>query len=83
MKNKLSKHVNECSFKIDILKNLTSNEIRNSKRNGKAKDFGANFYIFLLENKLETYSEVMTAIKASFLKETVKDKMNSLFSNKT
>jgi hypothetical protein len=80
LKNKLSKPVIKGSyFKIDIV----NDHVRKSKRNRKAKDFGVDFYTFLLQNKPKTYNEAMTSFEASFLKEDVKDEMDSLISNKT
>ena len=68
MKNKVSKPINESySSKIDIVDNYASMEIRKSKGNRRAKDFGAIFYIFFLENEPTTYSEAITSIGVFFL----------------
>ena len=59
------------------------NEHRRSKRKRKAKDFGLDFYYFLLENDYVTYGEAMRSIDASFWKEAISNEMNSLKENKT
>nr|KYP58848.1 Retrovirus-related Pol polyprotein from transposon TNT 1-94 [Cajanus cajan] len=85
LKNKLSKPIYDTSSSV-----LPSSSIVNknfepgiSKRIIKAKDFGPEFYSFLLENDPKTYSEAMRSVAAPFWKEIINDEINSLKINKT
>ena len=91
MKNKLSRPIGECfGSNLDICGDNSSNAINNepiklrrSKRSRKARDFGDDFYTFLLEDDPKTYNEAMMSVDALFWKKTVNDEMNSLRINKT
>jgi len=45
---------------------IIQNEPRKSKRKRKAKDFGPDFYSFMLEDDPKTFGEAMRSIDAPF-----------------
>ena len=57
------------------------NELRKSKRKRKAKDFGPDFYSFMLEDDPKTFGEAMRSIDAPFWKEAINNEMNSFKEN--
>lgn len=54
-----------------------------SKRKRFEKDFGKNFFTFLIEGDPSTYDEVMTSSESSYWKEAIDSEIKSIIENKT
>jgi hypothetical protein len=58
-------------------------ELRKSKGAKMTKIFGLDFLTYLLENEPRTYFEAMSCPEASYWKETVNSKIESIMNNHT
>ncbi|KAL4342226.1 hypothetical protein GQ457_08G033870 [Hibiscus cannabinus] len=59
------------------------NELRRSKRPRTEKSFGSNFYTYVVENDLVTFTDAISSHDVPFWKEAIKTKLDSILQNKT
>ncbi|BBH06862.1 transposable element gene [Prunus dulcis] len=65
------------------IENLESQELRRSKRARVEKNFGDDFYTFLVEGDPTTYKEAVMSVDAPFWKEAINDEFQSIIQNNT
>ncbi|BBH07178.1 transposable element gene [Prunus dulcis] len=65
------------------IENLESQELRRSKRARVEKNFGDDFYTFLVEGDPSTYKEAVMSVDAPFWKEAINDEFQSIIQNNT
>ncbi|KAI5322517.1 hypothetical protein L3X38_031589 [Prunus dulcis] len=65
------------------IENLESQELRRSKRARVEKNFGDDFYTFLVEGDPTTYKEAVMSVDASFWKKAINDEFQSIIQNNT
>ncbi|CAL9010577.1 unnamed protein product [Prunus brigantina] len=84
-KTRISKEVqtSEKPSNSIMIESLESQERRRSKRARVEKNFGDDFYIFLVEGDPTTYKEVVMFVDATFWKEAINDEFQSIIQNNT
>ncbi|KAI5350367.1 hypothetical protein L3X38_003258 [Prunus dulcis] len=84
-KTRISKEVqiSEKPSSSTTIENLESQELRRSKRARVEKNFGDDFYTFLVEGDPSTYKEAVMSVDAPFWKEAINDEFQSIIQNNT
>ncbi|CAL8150045.1 unnamed protein product [Prunus armeniaca] len=84
-KTRISKEVqiSEKPSSSTTIENLESQELRRSKRARVEKNFGDDFYTFLVEGDPTTYKEVVMSVDAPFWNEAINDEFQSIIQNNT
>ena len=84
-KTRISKEVqiSEKPSSSTTIENLESQELRRSKRARVEKNFGDDFYTFLVEGDPTTYKEAVMSVDAPFWKEAINDEFQSIIQNNT
>ena len=62
---------------MDDMEN-SHDELRRSKRQRKEVSFGDDFYTYLIENELSSYSEVISSLYALLWKKAIKIDLDSI-----